>query len=125
MYDYLGQPWKTQKLVRQVMDTLYDNTPDKICGNEDTGQMSAWYLWSAMGFYPVRHSTVKYMVGRPMFERLELKHDHGKLVVLALAISSLNRYIKSIKLNGRNLNRFHLFYDELFGKNALLEFEMI
>ena len=124
MYDYLGQPWKTQKLVRQVMDTLYDNTPEGICGNEDTGQMSAWYIWSAMGFYPVRHGTAEYMVGTPMFERLELRHDRGKLIVIAPGTSSENRYIKSIKLNGKKLDRFYLLHDELFGKNALLEFEM-
>lgn len=124
MYDYLGQPWKTQKYVRQVMDTLYDNTPEGICGNEDTGQMSAWYIWSAMGFYPVRHGTGEYMIGTPLFEHLELKHAHGILVVRAPGTSSGNRYIKSIRLNGEKLDRFSLQHDVLFGGNALLEFEM-
>jgi predicted alpha-1,2-mannosidase len=124
MYDYVGQPWKTQKYVRQVMDTLYDNTPEGICGNEDTGQMSAWYVWSAMGFYPVRHGTGEYMVGTPLFSHLELAHSHGKLVVKAPNVSSVNKYIKSIKLNGNPLSRFNLQQDELFGRDALLEFEM-
>jgi len=124
MYDYLGQPWKTQQRVRQVMDTLYDNTPEGICGNEDTGQMSAWYIWSAMGFYPVRHGTGEYMVGTPLFEHLELKHAHGKLVIRAPGTSSKNSYIKSIKLNGKLLDRFNLQHAELFAQDALLEFEM-
>lgn len=124
MYDYVGQPWKTQKYVRQVMDTLYDNTPEGICGNEDTGQMSAWYVWSAMGFYPVRHGNGEYMVGTPLFNHLELRHSHGKLVVLAPNVSADKKYIKSIHLNGQKLSRFHLLHDELFGKDALLEFEM-
>ena len=124
MYDTVGQPWKTQQYVRQVMDTLYDNTPEGICGNEDTGQMSAWYVWSAMGFYPVRHGTGEYMVGTPLFRHLELTHSHGKLVVLAPAVSAANKYIKTLRLNGKKLSRFDLHHDELFGRDALLEFEM-
>jgi predicted alpha-1,2-mannosidase len=124
MYDYVGQPWKTQKYVRQVMDTLYDNSPTGICGNEDTGQMSAWYIFSAMGFYPVRHGTGEYMVGTPLFTHLELHHNHGKLEILAPGVSSENRYIRSIKLNGETLLRFYLMHDELFGQDARLEFEM-
>ncbi|MFA5264898.1 MAG: GH92 family glycosyl hydrolase [Opitutaceae bacterium] len=125
MYDYLGQPWKTQQYVRQVMDTLYDDTPTGICGNEDTGQMSAWYVWSAMGFYPVRHGTGEYMIGTPLFKHLKLTHARGKLVINAPDVSAVNKYIKSIKLNGKTLSRFYLMHDELFGQDALLEFEMI
>ena len=124
MYDYLQQPWKTQKYVRQVMDTLYNNTPDGFCGNEDTGQMSSWYIFSAMGFYPVRHGTGEYMVGTPLFTHLELNHNRGKLVILAPNVSSENRYIRGIKLNRKVLPRYYLMHDELFGKDALLEFEM-
>ncbi len=124
LYDYIGQPWKTQKYVRQIMDTLYKNSPDGICGNDDTGQMSAWFVWSAMGFYPVRHGTGEYMVGTPLFNHLELAHAKGKLVILAPTVSSINRYIKNVRLNGKELKRFYLNHNELFSGNALLEFEM-
>jgi len=124
LYDYVGQPWKTQKYVRQIMDTLYKNSPDGICGNDDTGQMSAWYVWSAMGFYPVRHGTGEYMIGTPLFKHLELAHAKGKLVILAPEVSSTNKYIKHIRLNGKELNRFYLSHNELFSGNNILEFEM-
>jgi len=86
--------------------------------------MSAWYVWSAMGFYPVRHGTGEYMVGTPLFKQLELKHEKGKLVISAPGVSSQNRYIKSIRINGKKLNRYSLFHHELFSGNVLLEFEM-
>ena len=106
------------------MDILYKNSPDGICGNDDTGQMSAWFVWSAMGFYPVRHGTGEYMVGTPLFSHLELAHAKGKLVILAPTVSSINKYIKGIRLNGKELKRFYLLHHELFSGNALLEFEM-
>lgn len=124
LYDYIDRPSKTQYYVREIMDRLYLNTPEGICGNDDTGQMSAWYVWSAMGFYPVRHGTGEYMVGTPLFKQLELKHEKGKLVISAPGVSSQNRYIKSIRINGKKLNRYSLFHHELFSGNVLLEFEM-
>lgn len=124
LYDYIGCPSKTQYYVREIMDKLYANTPVGICGNDDTGQMSAWYVWSAMGFYPVRHGTGEYMVGTPLFRHLELKHKMGKLVIDAPDVSSKNRYIKSIRLNGRKLNRYSLSHNEIFKGNVSLKFEM-
>lgn len=124
MYDYVGCPSKTQYYVREIMDKLYSNTPVGICGNDDTGQMSAWYVWSAMGFYPVRHGTGEYMVGTPLFKYLELKHEKGTLVIEAPSVSSKNRYIKSISLNGSRLNRYSLSHNEVFNGNVLLKFEM-
>ena len=124
LYDYIGQPSKTQYYVREIMDKLYNNSPEGICGNDDTGQMSAWYVFSAMGFYPVRHGTGEYMVGTPMFKHLELKHEKGQLVIDAPEVSSTNRYIKSIRLNGRKLNRYYLLHNELFSGNVRLQFEM-
>ena len=124
MYDYIGQPWKTQHYVRQIMETLYNNSPEGICGNDDTGQMSAWFLWSAMGFYPVRHGTGEYMVGTPLFKHLELNHVRGKLTILAPKVSFENRYIHGIKINGKSVDRYYLMHNELFSGNVLLEFEM-
>jgi len=124
LYDYVGCPAKTQYYVREIMDKLYSNTPVGICGNDDTGQMSAWYVWSAMGFYPVRHGSGEYMVGTPLFGHLELKHEKGKLIIEAPNVSSKNRYIKSISLNGRTLNRYSLSHNEIFKGNVLLKFEM-
>ncbi len=124
MYDYIGCPGKTQFYIREIMDKMYSNTPLGISGNDDTGQMSAWYVFSAMGFYPVRHGTGEYMVGTPLFKHLELKHEKGKLVIEAPNVSSKNRYIKSIRLNGKKLNRYSLLHNELFNGNVLLEFDM-
>ncbi len=124
MYAYIGCQAKTQYYVREIMDKLYSNTPVGICGNDDTGQMSAWYVWSAMGFYPVRHGTGEYMVGTPLFKHLELKHTKGKLVIDAPNVSSKNRYIKNISINGRKLDRYWLSHNEIFKGNVLLRFEM-
>lgn len=124
LYDYINQPSKTQYYVREIMDKLFKNSPEGICGNDDTGQMSAWYVWSAMGFYPVRHGTGEYMVGTPLFKHLELTHEKGKLVINAPGASSLNRYIKSLRLNGKKLNRNYLLHNEIFSGDTLLEFEM-
>jgi putative alpha-1,2-mannosidase len=77
-----------------------------------------------MGFYPVRHGTGEYMVGTPLFKHLELTHEKGKLVILAPNVSSANKYIKSIRLNGKKLERYYLLHNELFSGDALLEFEM-
>ena len=96
MYTYLDQAWKTQKYVRQILETMYQNTPEGICGNEDTGQMSAWFVWSSMGVYPVRHGNGEYMVGTPLFSHLEFSHDNGKLEINAPKVSAENMFIKSI-----------------------------
>ena len=124
MYDYIGRPWKTQKYIRQIIDTLYNNSPEGICGNDDTGQMSAWFVWSSMGFYPVRHGTGEYMVGTPLFKHLELSHAQGKLIIDAPNVSSQNKYVRGIRLNGKKLNRYYLLHNELFAGDVLLEFEM-
>ena len=72
LYNYVGQPWKTQARVRMVMNKLYQATPDGLCGDEDTGQMSAWYVFSALGFYPVCPGDTSYVIGSPLFDRATL-----------------------------------------------------
>jgi predicted alpha-1,2-mannosidase len=100
LYNYAGQPWKTQYWVREVMDRLYTATPDGYCGDEDNGQTSAWYVFSAMGFYPVCPGTQQYVLGAPLFKKTTVRLENGKeLVLSAPQNSETNRYIKSVKFN--------------------------
>ena len=102
LYNYAGAPWKAQYWVRQVMNRLYKATPDGYCGDEDNGQTSAWYLFSAMGFYPVTPATDQYVLGAPLFKKVTLKLENGKeLVINAPGNSAENIYIKEMKLNGK------------------------
>jgi predicted alpha-1,2-mannosidase len=114
LYNYAGQPWKSQFRARQVMDKLYNYTPDGYCGDEDNGQTSAWYVFSALGFYPVTPGTDQYVFGSPLFNKVTL--DLGKrkkLVIEAPANSSGNIYIKGIKLNGRKIDKNYITHSDL------------
>lgn len=124
MYNYVGQPWKTQKWASQVLYTLYNTSPRGICGNEDTGQMAAWYVLSSMGFYPVTHGTGVYFIGTPIMSEVLLNHAKGTLTIKANNVSRENVYIQSLKLNGKPYNKSWISHQDLFGSNALLEFEM-
>jgi predicted alpha-1,2-mannosidase len=124
LYDFIGKDHKTQHWVNKIFDSLYTNTPDGLCGNDDCGQMSAWYVFSGMGFYPVNPLDGKYYIGAPQFEKTELLLPNGKtFTVTANNISDKNRYIKSTKLNGKLLKRPYITYEELI-KGGTLEFEM-
>lgn len=98
MYSYSGQPWKTQKRVRQIMDEMYMDTPGGICGNEDCGQMSAWYVMSAMGFYSVCPGSDKYIIGSPLFDKVTLNLDSG----IKTVISKKQKKPKSVNTNEQN-----------------------
>lgn len=124
MYDFAGQPWKAQKYLSDVCYDLYHPTPEGICGNEDCGQMSAWFVFTAMGFYPVTHGQGNYNIGTPLFRKLTLKHPKGTLTVLAPNVSRTNCYIQSIRLNGKPHKSFIVNDRDLFQGNATLEFEM-
>ena len=101
LYNFAGQPWKTQNMVRRIMDELYTDHPDGLCGNEDCGQMSAWYVFSALGFYPVTPGTDLYIIGAPLFPEATIKLDEGKLfTVRAENVSSMARYVQQVLLNG-------------------------
>ncbi|WP_109694001.1 GH92 family glycosyl hydrolase [Chitinophaga deserti] len=105
LYNYAGQPWKSQYWVRQVMDRLYHAGPDGYCGDEDNGQTSAWYVFSAMGFYPVCPGTDQYVLGAPLFPKMTVTMENGKkLVIEAPGNSKSNVYTQSISLNGKPLN---------------------
>lgn len=116
LYNYVGQPWKTQSRVRQVMSLLYQPTPDGFCGDEDTGQMSAWYVFSALGFYPVCPGEVNYSVGSPLFDRATLKLPNGKTLTITARENGPQRpYVRSAELNGQKFERPFVAHEELLG----------
>lgn len=124
LYNYTDSPWKTQKYVSEIMHGLYKNTPDGLCGNEDCGQMSAWYVMSAMGFYPVNPVSGEYETGTPMFPEMEIKFaDNKSFTILARNVSRENCYVKSVKLNGKILTEPFITHDDIV-KGGILEFEM-
>ncbi|MGL5937170.1 MAG: GH92 family glycosyl hydrolase [Phocaeicola sp.] len=124
LYNKVGEPWKTQKYVAQVMHDLYKNTPDGLCGNEDCGQMSAWYIFSAMGFYPIDPATGVYEIGTPLFPELTLHLPNKKTFkVLANGVTPENIYIQSVKLNGVPYSSSSLTHSQLMD-GGVLEFEM-
>ncbi len=124
LYNYVGQPWKTQKLVRQINDEFYKNAPDGLIGNEDCGQMSAWFILSSLGFYQVAPSIPNYDFGTPLFKEAKMNLENGKsFVIKTTNISPTNIYIKSIKLNGKDYRK--TFFEHSVIKNGgTLEFEM-
>ena len=101
LYDYAGQPWKTQYWARETMNRMYKATPDGYCGDEDNGQTSAWYVFSALGFYPVTPTSDQYALGAPLFKKITLNLENGKtLVINAPNNSPDNKYVKSLNVNG-------------------------
>ncbi|MCY1719436.1 GH92 family glycosyl hydrolase [Prolixibacteraceae bacterium Z1-6] len=124
LYNFVGKPEKTQYFTNKIINELYLNTPEGLCGNEDCGQMSAWYVFSALGVYPVNPVNGKYWFGSPQFEKAEMELPNGKtFTVIAKNISSDNIYIKEAKLNGVTLERPYVTYNEL-QQGGTLEFEM-
>lgn len=124
LYNKAGQPWKTQKYVAEVLHDLYLTTPAGICGNEDCGQMSAWFVFSAMGFYPVDAISGNYEIGTPLFPEVKMHLENGKVfTILAPAVSDKNIYIQSVKVNGRPYDKSYITH-ELIQSGATLEFEM-
>ena len=124
MYNFVGKPTKTQYYVKKVMDDFYTDRRDGYAGNEDCGQMSAWGVFSAMGFYPATPASGYYVLGLPRFQRVRLTMENGKqFEVVAKNLSSKNCYVKSVKLNGKPLERSYLTFEEVFN-GGLLEFTM-
>ena len=124
LFNYAGEPWKTQREVRHIMDTEYLNSPGGLSGNDDAGQMSAWYLFSALGFYPVCPGTPYYIIGSPSFEEATLHLENGKqFTIKAKGASSENIYISSVKLNGKIYNKNYLSHSDIMN-GGCLEFIM-
>lgn len=114
LYNYANEPWKTQYWVREVIDRLYFATPDGYCGDEDNGQTSAWYVFSALGFYPVCPASDQYVLGAPLFKKATITLENGKKVVInAPAAGADNRYVKSMTYNGKNYTKNFLDYNAL------------
>ncbi|MCF3133643.1 GH92 family glycosyl hydrolase [Streptomyces olivochromogenes] len=120
LYDYAGRPWRTQELVRQIANSNYRNAPDGLSGNEDCGQMSAWYLFSAMGFYPVNPASGQYAVGSPFFDKvtLNLPGAHRPLVITSPHAAS-RPYVQALKLNGKSIAKPFLSHKALMGGGRL------
>lgn len=126
LYDWADQPWKTSEILTDVVFRNYRNTPDGITGNDDCGQMSAWYIFTSLGFYPVCPASGEYAIGRPFFPKVTLHLNFPKkniFVIVADNISPKNIYVKSIKLDGKPLKTLFIKHSDLF-KHSKLEFEM-
>ena len=117
LYNYVGKPAKTQKLVKQILTELYSSEPDGLCGNEDCGQMSAWYVFSSMGFYPVCPGSDQYVIGYPLFDKVVMHLENGK--TLTVTKDCDKPYIQAATLNGRPLQRTYILYKEIAGGGEL------
>ncbi len=124
LYNYSGEPWKTQYRVREIMDKLYTAAPDGYCGDEDNGQTSAWYVFSALGFYTVCPGTDEYVVGSPLFKSAKLHLENGKTVTIKSDNNQPDHcYIKEMKVNGKPYSRNYLTHDQLT-RGANIQFRM-
>ena len=120
LYDYAGQPWRTQARLKQIVDSQYKPTTDGLVGNDDLGQMSAWLLFTSLGFYPVAPGTNEYVIGRPFVERAVLHLPNGKtLVINADHLSDTNAFVQSVTLNGKPLDRVFVRHEELMAGGEL------
>lgn len=114
MYNYAGEPWKAQYWLREVMNRMYTSNPDGYCGDEDNGQTSAWYVFSALGFYPVCPGTDEYVMGAPLFKKATITFENGnKMVINAPENNAKTRYIESMTLNGKNYTKNYLKHADL------------
>lgn len=124
LYNQAGEPWKGQKYLSQIMHELYTNEPAGLCGNEDCGQMSAWYVFSAMGFYPVNPVSGVYEIGTPIFPKVELALGNGKtFTVIAKGVNRQNCYIQSVRLNGQPYHKSFITHQQIM-EGSTFEFEM-
>ncbi len=124
LYNYADESWKTQMYVRRILDEFYKPQPDGLIGNEDCGQMSAWYVLSASGFYEVTPNSAVYTIGTPLFKEVKYHLENGKtFTIKAPNVSDKNIYVKSVKLNGKKYDKF-LFQHPDIEKGGVLEFEM-
>ena len=124
LFNYGGTPWKTQERVHQIMNTLYSNKPDGLCGNEDMGQMSAWYVFSALGFYPVNPADGNYAFGTPLFKQVSINLTNKKtFTVNARNLSNQNIYIVNVLLNGKDYDKGYISHQQIL-EGGTLEFKM-
>jgi len=124
LYNYTRSPWKTQRVVSRIRKDFYHASPDGYVNNEDCGQMSAWYVFSALGFYPVCPGKATYDIGAPLFENATIHLENGKqFKVVAHQSSPENIYVQSVRLNGKLLDRWQIKHEEIIS-GGILEFDM-
>jgi len=121
LYNYAGKPWKAQKILRQIMDKLYTNEADGLSGNEDCGQMSSWYVMSALGIYSVSPGNVEYVIGTPLFEKSTINLENGKqFVIEAKGVSAKNIYVQSAKLNGKEYSKSYITHNDIIKSGSIV-----
>lgn len=121
LYTLAGRPWRTQELIRQIFNTQYRPTVDGLCGNDDCGQMSAWYMLSAMGFYPVNPVSGQYVFGAPQMKKITIHLLNGKtFTIIADGLSETNKYVESITLNGKKLKANHIDHTAIMNGGTLI-----
>lgn len=120
LYSYAGQPWRTQARLKQIMDTQYADRPDGLAGNDDVGQMSAWYVFTALGFYPVAPGSGEYILGRPFLPKTAMRLPNGKtFTIVADGLDDKHTYVGNVSLNGKPLQRTFLRHDEILAGGEL------
>ena len=124
LYSYVGQPWKTQELTRRLLDEMYAPTPEGIIGNEDCGQMSAWYIFSSLGFYPVCPGSNEFVLTAPLFEKATVRLANGRTLTVTADKPRRNRYVGSVTLGGQTIDKNFITYDQLM-EGGELHFEMV
>jgi putative alpha-1,2-mannosidase len=121
LYTLAGEPAKTQTLVRQIVDQFYQNKPDGLSGNDDCGQMSAWYIFTAMGFYPVNPADGRYVFGAPQLSKVAVVLPGNKrFVIEAKNLSVANKYVQSISLNGRAYSKNYITHQDIMNGGILV-----
>jgi predicted alpha-1,2-mannosidase len=124
LYAYVGEPWKTADKVRYILDSLYSDRSDGLCGNEDVGQMSAWYIFSALGFYPVNPSNGLYVFGSPVVNRAIIELENGRSLEINVKNNNgKNKYIQRISFNRKPFTRTHISHEEIM-KGGVLQIDM-
>jgi predicted alpha-1,2-mannosidase len=124
LYNWTDRPWQTQSRVRHIMDTMYGTGPAGLCGNDDAGQMSAWYIFSALGFYPVTPGSTRYELGSPLVENAVVHLENGRtLEIRTRNQAPENVFVRRVTVDGQPLDRRHLTHDELV-RGSVIEFEM-
>ncbi|MGL5981325.1 MAG: GH92 family glycosyl hydrolase [Phocaeicola sp.] len=113
LYNYVGQPWKSQEMTRRLLDDMYQPTPEGISGNEDCGQMSAWYILSSLGFYSVCPGSNEFALTTPLFDKATLKLTNGKILTIVANNPAKNTYIEKVELNGQSIERNFITYEQL------------
>ena len=124
MYNYVGAPWKTQEKVHLIVNSMYNNKPDGLCGNDDCGQMSAWYIFSCMGFYPVCPGSSEYIIGSPCVNEAQISFESGSsLKIIANNLSKENIYIQRVTFNGKDWSKSYFTHNEIVN-GGIIEFYM-